>query len=57
MLFKGLSREVAAPKFESMNSWVLSLLYGPTLTLVHDYGKNHRSDEMNLCWESNVSAF
>ena len=24
-----------------MNSSVLSLLYGPTLTFVHDYWKNH----------------
>ena len=29
------------PQFESVNSSVLSLLYGPTLTSVHDYGKNH----------------
>ena len=29
----------------------LSLLYGPTLTSVHDYLKNH------LCWQSDVSAF
>ena len=25
--------------FESINSWALSLLYGPTLTSVHDYWK------------------
>ena len=36
---------------------VLSLLYGPTLTSVHDYWKNHSFDYMNLCWQSNVSAF
>ena len=30
-----------APQFESNNSLVLSLLYGPTLTSVHDYWKNH----------------
>ena len=28
-----------APQFESINSSALSLLYGPTLTSVHDYWK------------------
>ena len=30
-----------APQFESINFSVLSLLYGPVLTSVHDYWKNH----------------
>ena len=30
-----------APQFESISSLVLSLLYGPTLTSIHDYWKNH----------------
>ena len=29
------------PQFSSMNSSVLSLLYGPTLTSIHEYWKNH----------------
>ena len=33
-----------APQFESLNSSVLSLLYGPALTFVHDYWKNHSFD-------------
>ena len=33
-----------APQFKSINSLMLSLLYGPTLTSVHDYWKNHSSD-------------
>ena len=33
-----------APQFESINSSVLSYLYGPTLTSVHDYWKNHSFD-------------
>ena len=45
------------PQFKSINSLVLSLLYGPTLTSIHDYWKNHSFDYMNLCWQSNVSAF
>ena len=35
----------------------LSFLYGPTLTSIHDYWKNHSFDYMDLCWQSNVSAF
>ena len=36
--------QVSSPtsQFKSINSSVLSLLYGPTLTSVHDYWKNHR---------------
>ena len=30
------------PQFENINSLALSLLYGPTLTSVHDYWKNHK---------------
>ena len=29
------------PQFKSINSSVLSFLYGPTLTSIHDYWKNH----------------
>ena len=38
----------SAPQFESISSWVLSLLYGPTLTSMHDYWKNHSFDYMDL---------
>ena len=37
-----------APQFENINSLVLSLLYGLTLTSVHDYWKNHSFDYMDL---------
>ena len=33
-----------APQFESINFLALSLLYGPALTSVHDYWKNHSFD-------------
>ena len=36
---------------------MLSLFYGPTLTSVHDYWKNYSSDYMDLCQQSDVSAF
>ena len=32
------------PQFKSINSSVLSCLYGPTLTSIHDYGINHSFD-------------
>ena len=38
------------------NSKTLILLYGPTLTSRHDYGKNHSFDYMGLCQQSDVSA-
>ena len=45
------------PQFESISSLALSLLYGPTLTSIHDYSKNHSFDYMELCWQSDISAF
>ena len=32
------------PQFKSINSLALSFLYSPTLTSIHDYGKNHSFD-------------
>ena len=32
------------PQFKSINSSVLSFLYGPILTSIHDYWKNHSFD-------------
>ena len=46
-----------APKFENINSLVLHLLYGLTLMSIHDYWKNDSFDNMDLCWQSDVSAF
>ena len=37
--FKVLSRVFSTPRFKSINSSALSLLYGPTLTPIHDYWK------------------
>ena len=41
---KGLSRVFCNTKFKSINSSVLSFLYSPTLTSIHDYWKNHSLD-------------
>ena len=46
-----------APQFKTINCLVLSLLYGPTLTSIHDYWKNHSFDYTDLCRQGNVSAF
>ena len=32
------------PQFKSINSSILSFLYSPTLTSIHDYWKNHNLD-------------
>ena len=42
---------------KSINCSALSLLYGPTLTSIPDYWKNHSFGYTDLCWQSNVSAF
>ena len=41
---KGFSRVFTTPKLKSINSSVLSLPYGPTLTSIHDYWKSHSFD-------------
>ena len=37
------------PQFKSINSSMLSFLYGSTLTSIHDYWKNHSFDYSDLC--------
>ena len=53
----GTFKSSPTPQFKSINSSALSFLYSPTLTSIHDYRKNHSFDEMDFCWQSNVSAF
>ena len=55
--FQGLSRVFSNTTAQSINSSALSLLYGSTLTSVHEYWKNHCLDCTNLCWQSDVPAF
>ena len=38
---RGTLKSPLAPQFKTINSSSLSLLYGPTLTSIHDYWKNH----------------
>ena len=54
---KGLSQESSpAPQFKSINPSALSLFYGPILTSIHDYWKNHSFDYMLLYQQSNVKT-
>ena len=53
---KGLSG-VSSSTTVQKHQLAFSLLYGPALTSIHDYGKNHSFDYMDLCWQSDVSAF
>ena len=44
-------------QFKNINFLMLSFLYIPTVTFVHDNWKNHILDSMDIYWQSNVSAF
>ena len=54
---KGLSRVFSNTTVQKHHSSVLSFLYSPTVTSIHDYWKNYSFDYTDLCWQSNVSAF
>ena len=46
-----------APQFESTHSSALSLLYGPTLTSVHNYWKSHSFDYTGIRQQDDISPF
>ena len=41
-------KSLLAPQFKSINSFMLSFLYGPILASIHDSWKNHNFDYANL---------
>ena len=45
------------PYFKSINFSALSFLHSPTLTSIYDHWKNHSLDQMDICWQSNISTF
>ena len=47
----------SSPQFKSINSSLLRLLYGPTLTFIHGYWKNHSFSYMDFCHQGDLSAF
>ena len=54
---KRLSRVFSNTTVQKHEFFVLSFLYSPTLTSIHDHWKNHSLDQTDLCWQSNISAF
>ena len=54
---QGIPKSSPAPQFKSINSLVLSLLYGPSLTSVPDYWINRGFDYTDLCQQSDVLLF
>ena len=54
---KGLSRVFSNTTVQKHQFFSAQLLHSPTLTSIHDDWKNHSLDQMDLCWQSNVSAF
>ena len=44
LLSRGFLRVYSSTQFDSISSSALSLLYGPALTSVHDFWKNHSFD-------------
>ena len=51
---KGLLESSPAPQFKSINFSVLSLLYGPNFTSIHDYQKNDSTDYTDLCQQGGL---
>ena len=52
-----LKESSRTPQFKSINFSVFLFLHSPTLTSIHDHWKNQSLDQMDLFWQSNVSAF
>ena len=57
LLSKGLSRVFSNTTVQKHQFFGAQPLYGSTLTSIHDYWKNHSFDYMDLCQQSDVSAF
>ena len=53
---KGLSKVFSNTTVQKHQFFGAQPLYGPTLTSIHDYWKNHSFDYTDLCGQSNVSA-
>ena len=53
---KGLSRVFSSTTGQK-HQFFGAQPYGPALTSVHEYWKNHSYDYMDICWQNDVSAF
>ena len=54
---KGLPRVFPNITVQKHQFFIAQPFYGPILTSIHDYWKNHSIDYMDICRQSNVSAF
>ena len=54
---KGLSSLLQHQSSKALILWQSAFFQCPVLTSIHDHWKKHSLDQMNLCWQSNVSAF
>jgi len=59
LLSKGLTIHLSHPSttIQKHQLFGTQLLYNPTLTSIHDYWNKHNFDYMDLCQQSDVSAF
>ena len=57
LVVQGTQESSPAPQLESFNSSASGLLYGPTLTSVHDYWKYLSFDYIDFCLQSDIFAF
>jgi len=55
--FNGLSRVFSKTIVQKHHFFRAQLFYSPTLTSIYEYWKKLSFDKMNLCQQSNVSAF
>ena len=55
--FMGFSRVFSNTTVKSINSLVLSFLYGPTVTSIHDYWKNNTQLWMWLVMEAHIQVY
>ena len=57
LAIQGTLKISSVPQFAGINSSALRLLYGTALTTVRDHWEDYSLDYMDLCQQSNVSAF
>ena len=57
LLPKGLSRIFSSTTIPKHQFFGPQPSYGPILISIYDYWKNHSFDQMDLCWQSDISAF
>ena len=54
---KILSRVFPSTIIRKHQFFSTQLFYGPTLTYIHDYWKDHSFDYIDLCWQNDFLAF